>query len=171
MAELTDQSPTDVVRCRCGLDWDRNVYSQCGGCTGNLWDVEHLAPKPSESNVPPGSSAYESQTFLEEGTANGAGLDLLVCGHRLTVGRGQTLSLGREDDGDTSDVFRDVKSVSRRHASLRFDGERLFVTDVGSANGTYVGVQQLPVNTEYELRPGQALRLASNVHIDIQWEN
>ena len=56
-------------------------------------------------------------------------------------------------------------------STVRFDGGRLYVTDTDSSNGTYVDDQRLPANTEYEIRPGQPLRLASNVPVDIQWEN
>ncbi|MGA0237342.1 MAG: FHA domain-containing protein [Acidimicrobiales bacterium] len=38
----------------------------------------------------------------------------------------------------TSDIFLDDITVSRRHAEVRRDGARYWVSDVGSLNGTYV---------------------------------
>ena len=98
------------------------------------------------------------------------GLDVLVCGRRLTLAIDRPLELGRDDDCETADVFRASTNVSRKHAVLRWDGARLFVMDVESRNGTFVNGQRLPVRHEYELRHGQTLRLASNVSVEIQWE-
>jgi hypothetical protein len=45
--------------------------------------------------------------------------------------------LGRED-GDL--VYRDDAFMSRRHASIRWDGARVTLTDLGSSNGTFVRI-------------------------------
>ena len=42
---------------------------------------------------------------------------------------------GRHPD---SDIFLDDVTVSRRHAEVRRDGDKIEVVDVGSLNGTYV---------------------------------
>ncbi len=42
---------------------------------------------------------------------------------------------GRHPD---SDIFLDDITVSRRHAEFRRDGQRFWIHDVGSLNGTYV---------------------------------
>ncbi|OMC39021.1 hypothetical protein A5740_02990 [Mycobacterium sp. GA-1841] len=96
-------------------------------------------------------------------------MDLLVCGRRLTLEPGRVLTLGRDEALSTESVFRSVLNVSRRHAELRYEDGRLYVTDIGSSNGTFVNDQRLPASTEYELRPGQALRLASDVAVEIRW--
>lgn len=169
MAELTDQFPRDVVTCRCSQTWDRNVYSQCSHCSANLWDPAQLAqappaPEPETDPAPRGAT-----TVFEPDPARG--IDVLVCGRRLTLPAGRPVALGRDDDCETVDVFRDCMNVSRAHAVLRFDGSALIVTDVGSTNGTYVDGDRLPTNHPYEVRPGQTLRLASNVPVEIQWES
>lgn len=169
MAELTGGVPSDVVTCRCGRTLDRNVYSQCPDCSANLWDPDQLlAEHAAEPDTEPADGPRGTATVLEPDVR--AGLELLACGRRLTVVSGRTLQLGREDDCETVDAFRACSNVSRAHAVLRFDGTRLFVTDTASSNGTFVNEQRLPANHEYELRPGQTLRLASNVPIDILWE-
>lgn len=65
------------------------------------------------------------------------------------------LELGRECDGL---VLLDAQ-VSRRHAELRADGDRVHVADLGSTNGTFVGGSRL--TDPVELRPGLVVRLGS----------
>ncbi|MEM9192226.1 MAG: FHA domain-containing protein [Myxococcota bacterium] len=62
------------------------------------------------------------------------------------------LIVGRSRDCDV--VIRDA-SVSARHARLRWQGTRIRVEDLGSANGTFV--QGKKVSTA-EIRPGEELR-------------
>lgn len=162
MAELNDALTPDLVTCRCPRQWDRNLYSLCTECLTDLWDLTSeamTAEQPCES----------PKTQIETPEAR-TGIDILVCGRRFTVAAGQTLRLGREEGFETEAAFRATINVSRSHARLRYDGERLYVTDTASSNHTFVNDQQLPPETEYELRPGQSLRLASNVPIDVQWE-
>jgi pSer/pThr/pTyr-binding forkhead associated (FHA) protein len=59
-------------------------------------------------------------------------------------------------DGNT--VVIDHVSVSRRHAALTVEDGRMRVQDLGSANGTFVGSQQLATNTPHLLEDGQAIR-------------
>ena len=47
--------------------------------------------------------------------------------------------------------------ISRRHAELRCDGERWFLRDLGSSNGTRLNGMQ--VSEEIEVRPGDRLSL------------
>ncbi len=54
-------------------------------------------------------------------------------GARLTLGRGEAASLVLNDDG-----------LSRVHASIHRDGERVWVLDEGSTNGTFVNGAPVP---------------------------
>lgn len=67
-------------------------------------------------------------------------------GARLTVGRSPSCDCVLPED-----------CVSRRHAELRRDGERWFLRDLGSSNGTRVN--GIRVIEEAELRPGDRLSL------------
>ncbi len=62
-------------------------------------------------------------------------------------------SLGRHPK---SDIFLDDITVSRRHAEVRRDGARYWVTDVGSLNGTYVNRER---TEETELEDGDELQV------------
>ena len=56
-----------------------------------------------------------------------------------------------------SDIFLDDVTVSRRHAEVVKRGNRYFVRDVGSLNGTYVNRQ--PIKGEVELFDGDQLQI------------
>lgn len=62
--------------------------------------------------------------------------------------------LGRAPD---CDVPLDDITVSRRHAEIRRDGGRYFVSDVGSLNGTYVNQQR--IDDEVELQHGDEVQV------------
>jgi pSer/pThr/pTyr-binding forkhead associated (FHA) protein len=67
-------------------------------------------------------------------------------GARVTVGR-----------APSCDCVVPESCVSRRHAELRRDGERWFLRDLGSSNGTRVnGVR---ATEDVEVRPGDRLSL------------
>lgn len=59
---------------------------------------------------------------------------------------------------DGNGVVIDHVSVSRRHAQLKFEPDKLRVEDLGSANGTFLGSQRLAANTPTEVTDGQPLR-------------
>ena len=68
----------------------------------------------------------------------------LLLPERMRVGRSQDSELWLSDDG-----------VSRRHASLRREGNVYVVEDEGSANGTFVGGVKV---TRHELRDGDVIQ-------------
>jgi DNA-binding winged helix-turn-helix (wHTH) protein len=64
--------------------------------------------------------------------------------------------LGR-DEGVT--VRIDAPGVSRRHACIRVEGERVTIEDLGSKNGTYVGEQEPAITGPAPLADGARFRL------------
>jgi hypothetical protein len=116
---------------------DANFCGQCGrplnrpgdATTGAFRLEEH--PELEESGA---RDAGDAVADLEPGTA------LLVVvrgpnnGARFLLDR-DVVTVGRHPD---SDIFLDDITVSRRHAEFRREGERFWVHDVGSLNGTYV---------------------------------
>ncbi|GHO43771.1 hypothetical protein KSX_19340 [Ktedonospora formicarum] len=68
--------------------------------------------------------------------------------------------IGRSSKNDialTSD-----RLVSRRHATLRFEGNGYVLIDEASANGTYIGESRLAPHKPYPLHDGAELRIGSN---------
>ena len=60
--------------------------------------------------------------------------------HHVALQPGKSLTVGRDSGNDV--VLQHV-SVSKRHATFFFDGERCWVEDVGSTNGTYIAGQAI----------------------------
>ncbi len=58
-----------------------------------------------------------------------------------------------------------ARTVSRVHARLYLDGERLFAEDFNSTNGTYVNQQLLPMNTPVELKEGDRIVFATEEYV------
>lgn len=49
--------------------------------------------------------------------------------------------------------------VSRRHSIIRMQDKNLFITDLGSSNGTYLNGTRLPPHRPHQLRDGDEVRL------------
>lgn len=81
-------------------------------------------------------------------------------------GQGPT-QLGR-DASDCAHVpgLAGIDQLSRNHAELVWNAGRLYITDLGSSNGTYVDGQ--PVTRPAQLWPGRhRLRLAEDVDVTL----
>jgi pSer/pThr/pTyr-binding forkhead associated (FHA) protein len=68
---------------------------------------------------------------------------------------GNEVALGREE-GEI--VFPDDAFMSRRHAMVRWDGQRITLQDLGSSNGTFVRLTGVAA-----LRPGDHLRMGDQL--------
>jgi hypothetical protein len=60
---------------------------------------------------------------------------------------------------DLSDYDAYPLGVSRKHAQLQREGEYFLLTDLGSANGTYINGQRLKVHMQYQIETGQQIML------------
>ena len=86
------------------------------------------------------------------GEEAGRGVALLVAdGRRYTLQAGTTV-IGRGREADLR--IRD-EGVSRRHASLQYDGRALTVADLGSTNGTTLN--DFPVLSPMPVAPGDTI--------------
>ena len=82
-------------------------------------------------------------------------------GKELILGpSGGTQVLGR---GHGCDLLLDEVDASRRHLQLTRKGELLYVRDLGSKNGTFLGAQRLEIGKDSQWRPGEPLRLGQDV--------
>ena len=83
---------------------------------------------------------------------------------KFTLESGDVKVLGR-DKGPGIDVVAKVGCVSGVHCQLEMEGNKLYVTDLGSTNGTYVDGQEMRKNNRYRVFNGSILRLgAENVN-------
>jgi two-component system response regulator AtoC len=59
------------------------------------------------------------------------------------------------------DLVLNDNAVSRRHAAVHVSGDRVWVEDLGSANGTTLNGAPLPTNSHTHFRPGDAVSIDS----------
>lgn len=69
----------------------------------------------------------------------------------------ESIIIGRAENCDL--VLAHDGTVSRRHAKVLVEGERLFIEDLGSTHGTFVDGQRISGRTE--LRPGAIIRIGN----------
>jgi diguanylate cyclase (GGDEF)-like protein len=78
-------------------------------------------------------------------------------GTRYRLVSGSTLEIGRADNVEIS--LPEVRSISRSHARLRYQGRKVTVEDAGSTNGTFVNDQRVDGPTL--LRSGDRFQVGS----------
>jgi hypothetical protein len=93
---------------------------------------------------------------------------LLIRGlpERLMLSEDGEFILGRfnmkshlDNEVDLSHYGADERGVSRHHAKLHIKNNRLYIMDLGSTNGTFVGGQQLTPNQSVILHKGDEVLL------------
>ncbi len=92
--------------------------------------------------IPSGASVRVVRGFFE-------GLELPVDRDWVVIGRGRS-----------ADVVISEPTISRAHAAIGYDGEKFFVEDLGSTNGTAVNgkrEQRMQLETGDEIRVGKLL--------------
>ena len=85
---------------------------------------------------------------------------------RLTLDQSEVFQLGRFEDKDRSATQIDLtaygaldRGVSRLHAQIHLEEDYLYVTDLGSTNGTFLAGRRLKPNISARLRKGDELML------------
>lgn len=166
---------SDVIICPnpdCGQDMDRSILAMCTVCGTDLWALPTTpsAPAPecttqSPPAVGPGSAGA---TGTSDATPVGPAVLRLPDGAAIVIPpHGFPVALGRDPVFPDASAFDMFDNVSRRHATVWFDGTTISVKDNGSSNGTWVDGRRLEPGTRTEIGAGQQLRLASNVTISI----
>ncbi|MFW6182067.1 MAG: FHA domain-containing protein [Spirochaetota bacterium] len=67
------------------------------------------------------------------------------------------ISIGRDPGNDV--VLAGDPLVSRRHALIEKEGDRCFIMDKGSTNGTYVNNNPIPRAERVEIRSGDVITI------------
>ena len=93
-------------------------------------------------------------------------LHLVESGQTLNLARQAEFTLGRVAEGqfilpdvDLSPYQAYAQGVSRLHAALKVYNQRVFVTDLGSSNGTRVNGQKIMPNVDFPLNHGDVVAL------------
>jgi len=80
-------------------------------------------------------------------------------GRRWSLDREETV-VGRDA---ACDVSLPIDTVSRRHCTVRVRGQSVFLSDLGSTNGTAIADEPVPPHEEIALRSGDRLRVGSAI--------
>ena len=76
------------------------------------------------------------------------------------------LIIGRDPE---CDIAIGYERASRHHAQIAFDGQRYFIIDLNSTNGTYLGNTRLTPNFPTEWFPGVSARIGDiYFHLELQ---
>jgi hypothetical protein len=93
-------------------------------------------------------------------------LHLLDTGQVLPLAERSEFTLGRISEGqpimpdiDLSPYQAYASGVSRLHAVIKRDGNKVLLVDLGSSNGTYVNGKRLNPNAEQILKNGDVIAL------------
>jgi len=121
--------------------------------TGLLMFQTQSSPPPSQPLSPTAADAVVSLHLIE------SGMILHLSGQtEFTLGRiaeGQPIL----PDVDLSPYEAYAEGVSRLHAALKLNNQRVFITDLGSSNGTRVNGQKIMPNVDYPLSHGDVVSL------------
>ena len=118
--------------------------------------MSRLSSQPSSNN----GAKPLPRTLIDEGGESSLKTDLWLTVVELKKSRmmpmpeSGELRIGRAED---SDIVLASPSVSRNHAVLKMRNGSVFVSDMGSANGTRIGGQRIPQGGEGLVPPGVAI--------------
>ena len=118
-----------------------------------------VGPAPAEEGSEWSFRTLSARTVRDASGAVEAVLDETYLVHLLKKAKAgpfaSTILIGRSR---TNDVCVAHSSVSKLHARMRIDGGVLFLSDAGSSNGTYVGVDRLTNGEERRLSHATQVR-------------
>lgn len=107
----------------------------CNNCNSF---IDHLRPVPVAETVKSVEAAPDAEF---------QGLEL-VCqktGAIIKISHAMHTVLGRESTG--KEILSSVPQISRKHAQIDFENGQYIITDLGSTNGTFVGVMKIDCKT------------------------
>lgn len=146
----------------------------CSECGARLVQIDlpttqNISQTPSDSlNYPvrPKTATGPIQDTLNRVIETYISLHLVESGQILNL-TGQTeYTIGRAAEGqlilpdvDLSNNQAYAQGVSRLHAALKINNQRVYITDLGSSNGTRVNGQKIVPNVDFPLNHGDVVAL------------
>jgi FHA domain-containing protein len=124
-------------------------------------DCVHGGIKPIERCRHCGGSTPPPQR-APAGQPGGDALALVFPWGVETLPADRALAIGRENS-PLAGRLAAYPNISRRHAEVSVDGGSITVTDLGSANGTFVNDTRLAPRTSTRAGPGDRIRLAADL--------
>lgn len=142
----------------------------CSQCGAQLVSTGRLNPEDITTFVT-GNAAYrEAEPEIAAPVAmeleSGVAIRLLDGSETVHVADRNEFTIGRVSEGqpilpdvDLSPFEAYSQGVSRLHVSVKIVNGVVFVTDLGSSNGTRINGQKLSSHVEYPLNPGDVMAL------------
>jgi hypothetical protein len=125
--------------------------------------TESLTFQVRPKSPPVSVSAPEPAPAHAEATVS---LHLVESGQILNLSGQSEYSIGRAAEGqfilpdvDLSNYQAYAQGVSRLHAALKINNQRIYITDLGSSNGTRVNGQKIVPNVDFPLNHGDVIAL------------
>lgn len=106
----------------------------------------------------------QKTSFLSEQDQENPVLRDVTTGERYEI-KTNPFSIGKLS---SNDLVIDDKVISRHHAEIVQFGDKIFIRDLKSLNGTFVGGYRVPPETDFELKSGQQIVFA-NKKYSIKW--
>jgi len=150
----------------------------CRDCGMQISGIDPLITQNiSEEQLPDTSVNLKRTTALPKDFDAWASIHLVNSGQILPLAERTEFTLGRVSEAqpimpdiDLTPYQAYASGVSRLHAVIKREREQVFVTDLGSSNGTYLNGKRLPPNTNQALNHGDMLSLGK-LKIQILLEN
>ncbi len=118
-------------------------------------DKTNVFMTPSPIVAAPAASRLRLRVIQSPGAA--AGKEVVIERFPYVIGR----------EGCDLNIAGDLR-VSRRHLEITRQGDRFFVTDLGSSNGTYLENKRLPVRQPLPISGTQEIRLGVQTIIELK---
>ena len=126
--------------------------------------TQNISTEKFSSAIPKNPQQDVYQSF--DGQGAWGSIHLLDTGQVLPLSSRNEFTLGRISDGqpimpdiDLTPYQAYASGVSRLHAVVKRDAERVLVMDLGSSNGTYVNGRRINPHVEESLNHGDILAL------------
>lgn len=154
--------------CSCGT---RNAEDAdfCSSCHTDISKVTPMTQSQHKKLIEKKISGIVNQNSTDAPASSGSLVSCIVSedGFKIEIPNTK-LSCGRNSsDKKLADYLKDKLAVSREHGFIWKDGEKAFIRDEGSSNGTYVNGRQIPAKTDIELHAGDELLLG---HPDVKYK-
>jgi len=133
----------------------KDEETQCPYCGAQIPAVEKFCP----------DCGYERDSLSVRSKAGSSGvvIALKIGDARYELQEG-VFTIGRVD----ADIVVSEPYISRKHAQITIRSSKVFLTDLGSTNGTFVGGKRVEAHREVEISPAMEVKLA-NVPLSFEW--
>jgi len=122
----------------------------CKKCMADLTGVEVVSDKEEEIEE-------KTLVFTDYLTLVGDGFSIVVKSGDI---------IGRQETG--VEHLKNFKTVSRKHARFFKEGNKWYIEDLNSTNGTFVNNKLITSNQKFEIKNGDIINLSSQVAFKVK---